>query len=78
MLFQQLETWLADITGFSAVSLQPNAGSQGEYAGLMVIRAYQEQRGQEPTEYLPHSGIRSRDESSQCGDCRFESRSCRL
>jgi glycine dehydrogenase len=46
MLFQQLETWLADITGFAAVSLQPNAGSQGEYAGLMVIRAYQEQQGQ--------------------------------
>ena len=46
MLFQQLEAWLADITGFSAVSLQPNAGSQGEYAGLMVIRAYQDQRGQ--------------------------------
>lgn len=46
MLFQQLETWLADITGFAAVSLQPNAGSQGEYAGLMVIRAYHEQGGQ--------------------------------
>jgi glycine dehydrogenase len=46
MLFQQLETWLADITGFAAVSLQPNAGSQGEYAGLMVIRAYQDQQGQ--------------------------------
>jgi glycine cleavage system P protein (glycine dehydrogenase) len=46
MLFQQLESWLAEITGFSAVSLQPNAGSQGEYAGLMVIRAYQEERGQ--------------------------------
>jgi len=46
MLFQQLEAWLADITGFSAVSLQPNAGSQGEYAGLMVIRAFQDQRGQ--------------------------------
>lgn len=46
MLFQQLETWLADITGFAAVSLQPNAGSQGEYAGLMVIRAYQDQGGQ--------------------------------
>ena len=46
-LFQQLEAWLAEITGFEAVSLQPNAGSQGEYAGLMVIRAYQEERGQE-------------------------------
>jgi glycine dehydrogenase len=37
-----LETWLADITGFAAVSLQPNAGSQGEYAGLLTIRAYHE------------------------------------
>ncbi|MEX0828890.1 MAG: aminomethyl-transferring glycine dehydrogenase [Nitrospirales bacterium] len=46
LLTQQLEAWLAEITGFAAVSLQPNAGSQGEYAGLMVIRAYHEQRGQ--------------------------------
>ncbi len=45
-LFSQLETWLADITGFAAVSLQPNAGSQGELAGLLVIRAWQEDRGQ--------------------------------
>ena len=43
-LFKQLEGWLAEITGFSAVSLQPNAGSQGEYAGLMVIRAYHHHR----------------------------------
>lgn len=42
---RQLEAWLAEITGFDAVSLQPNAGSQGEYAGLMVIRAYHAQRG---------------------------------
>ncbi len=40
-LFENLERWLAEITGFDAVSLQPNAGSQGEYAGLMTIRAYQ-------------------------------------
>ncbi|HET9963482.1 MAG TPA: aminomethyl-transferring glycine dehydrogenase, partial [Nitrospiraceae bacterium] len=46
LLFQQLEGWLADITGFAAISLQPNAGSQGEYAGLMVIRAYHRQRGE--------------------------------
>ncbi|MEM7798192.1 MAG: aminomethyl-transferring glycine dehydrogenase, partial [Chloroflexota bacterium] len=39
-LFDRLERWLAEITGFDAVSLQPNAGSQGEYAGLLVIRAY--------------------------------------
>ena len=45
-LFQQLESWLADMTGFAAVSLQPNAGSQGEYAGLMVIRAYHRHRGE--------------------------------
>jgi glycine dehydrogenase len=44
-LFRQLEAWLAEITGFAAVSLQPNAGSQGEYAGLLVIRAYHESRG---------------------------------
>jgi len=44
-LFRQLEAWLAEITGFAAVSLQPNAGSQGEYAGLLVIRAYHQSRG---------------------------------
>jgi glycine dehydrogenase len=45
ILFQQLEDWLAEITGFAGISLQPNAGSQGEYAGLLVIRAYHELRG---------------------------------
>jgi len=44
-IFEQLERWLAEITGFHAVSLQPNAGSQGEYAGLLVIRAYHLARG---------------------------------
>jgi glycine dehydrogenase len=44
-LFRQLEAWLAELTGFAAVSLQPNAGSQGEYAGLLVIRAYHRSRG---------------------------------
>ncbi len=44
-LFSDLEKWLADITGFAAVSLQPNAGSQGEYAGLCVIRAYHHAKG---------------------------------
>ncbi len=42
----QLATWLAEITGFDAVSLQPNAGSQGEYAGLLAIRAYHKARGE--------------------------------
>jgi len=50
-LFQQLEDWLAEITGFAGVSLQPNAGSQGELAGLLVIRAHHASRGQ------PHRNI---------------------
>lgn len=45
-LFQQLETWLEEITGFAGVSLQPNAGSQGEYAGLLVIQRYHHAQGQ--------------------------------
>lgn len=45
-LFQQLEDWLGEITGFAGISLQPNAGSQGEYAGLLVIRQYHHERGQ--------------------------------
>ncbi|HTK47984.1 MAG TPA: aminomethyl-transferring glycine dehydrogenase [Gemmatimonadaceae bacterium] len=46
-LFRNLERALAEITGFSAVSLQPNAGSQGEYAGLLAIRAFHRSRGDE-------------------------------
>ena len=46
-LFRKLETMLAEITGFAAISLQPNAGSQGEYAGLLTIRAYHRDRGDE-------------------------------
>ena len=46
-LFRSLESWLCSITGFDAVSVQPNAGSQGEYAGLMVIREYHRSRGNE-------------------------------
>ena len=45
-IFKQLEEWLEEITGFVGISLQPNAGSQGEYAGLLVIRAYHEHRGE--------------------------------
>lgn len=46
-LFDELDKWLSEITGFAAMSLQPNAGAQGEYAGLMVIRAYHHDRGEE-------------------------------
>jgi len=45
-LFDDLEGWLAEVTGFDAVSLQPNAGSQGEYAGLLCIRAWHRARNQ--------------------------------
>ncbi|MDB6154098.1 MAG: glycine dehydrogenase [Chthoniobacteraceae bacterium] len=45
-LCTQLEGWLAEITGFAGVSLEPNAGSQGEYAGLLVIRQYHRSRGE--------------------------------
>ena len=45
-LFTDLKNWLRSITGFSGVSLQPNAGAQGEFAGLMVIRKYHEENGQ--------------------------------
>jgi glycine dehydrogenase len=47
----QLEDWLAEITGFAAISLQPNAGSQGEYAGLLAIREYHASRGE------PHRNV---------------------
>src|ERR1700730_11170870 len=43
---KQLEDWLAEITGFAAVSLQPNAGSQGEFAGLLAIREYHKSRNE--------------------------------
>jgi len=45
-IFRQLEDWLAEITGFAVVSLQPNAGSQGELAGLLAIREYHASRGE--------------------------------
>ncbi len=45
-LFRELESWLAEITGFAATSLQPNSGAQGELAGLMVIKAFYENKGE--------------------------------
>jgi glycine dehydrogenase len=44
-IFEDLERWLAQLTGFAATSLQPNSGAQGEYAGLLVVKAYHESRG---------------------------------
>jgi glycine dehydrogenase len=45
LLIEQLSKWLVEITGYDAVSLQPNAGSQGEFAGLLAIRNYHDSRG---------------------------------
>jgi glycine dehydrogenase len=45
-LFETLKAWLCEITGYDAVSLQPNSGAQGEYAGLLAIRAYHRSRGE--------------------------------
>jgi glycine dehydrogenase len=45
-LFARLQKWLCEITGYDAISLQPNSGAQGEYAGLLAIRAYHASRGQ--------------------------------
>jgi glycine dehydrogenase len=45
-LFARLERWLCDMTGYDAISLQPNSGAQGEYAGLLAIRAYHAARGE--------------------------------
>ncbi len=50
-MFEQLEKWLCDITGYDAVSLQPNSGAQGEYAGLLAIRGYHASRGE------PHRNV---------------------
>jgi glycine dehydrogenase len=46
VLFARLEQWLCDITGYDAISLQPNSGAQGEYAGLLAIRGYHAARGE--------------------------------
>ena len=56
-LYADLEEYLAEITGFAAVSLQPNAGSQGEFAGLLMIRAYHRARGESERDlcFIPRS-----------------------
>ena len=53
-LIEQLQDWLAEVTGYDAVSLQPNAGSQGELAGLLAIRGYHQADGRCAAHGLPH------------------------
>ena len=64
-MIDDLERWLAEITGFDAVSLQPNAGSQGEYAGLLAIRRFHASRGEGQPQRLPDPLLRARHQSGQ-------------
>ena len=67
-------SWLAELTGYDAVSLQPNAGSQGELAGLLAIRAYHRSRGEARPGRLPDPLERARHERRQRGDGRAAGR----
>ena len=64
-IVRELEAALCEITGFAAVSLQPNSGAQGEFAGLMVIRAYHRDRGERASRRRADSGLGARHQSGQ-------------
>lgn len=78
-LIADLETWLAEITGYDAVSLQPNAGSQGEYAGLLAIRRYHLDRGDthRDTCLIPSSAHGTNAASAAMAGLRVEMVKCR-
>jgi glycine dehydrogenase len=78
MMFEQLAGWLAEITGFEAVSLQPNAGSQGELAGLLVIRAFHESRGDSERDVclIPTSAHGTNPASAVMAGCRVVAVAC--
>ena len=67
-LVQELEASLCAITGFAAVSLQPNSGAQGEFAGLLVVRAYHRSRGQARARRRADSGLGARHQPGQRRD----------
>ena len=64
-IFRELEQALCEITGFAAVSLQPNSGAQGEFAGLMVIRAYHRDRGDRDRDVVLDSGVSARHQPGE-------------
>jgi glycine cleavage system protein P-like pyridoxal-binding family len=68
LLDAQLRAWLCQATGYAGISLQPNAGSQGEYAGLLVIRAYHAANGQGHRNICLIPSSRPRHQSRQCAD----------
>ena len=67
---RELERWLAEVTGYAEVSIQPNAGSQGELAGLLAIRGYHHARGDEQPRRLPDPVERARHQRRLGGDGR--------
>ena len=69
-LVDELSGWLCEITGYDAVSLQPNAGSQGELAGLLAIAAYHRSRGDDQRTRVPHPVQRARHQRRQRRDGR--------
>ena len=77
-LIGELEVMLRGLTGFAAVSLQPNAGSQGEYAGLLVIRKYHERNGQGHRDVclIPSSAHGTNPASARMADLRIEVVAC--
>jgi glycine dehydrogenase len=77
-LFRTLTDWLAEITGFGAVSLQPNSGAAGEYTGLRVIRAYHEARGEGGRDVclIPVSAHGTNPASSVMAGCRVVTVAC--
>src|SRR5881394_1889684 len=77
-MFHQLEDWLAEITGFAAVSLQPNAGSQGEFAGLLAIREYHSSRGEAHRDIclIPTSAHGTNPASAIMAGCKVVSVAC--
>ena len=67
-MIDDLDRWLAQITGFAKISFQPNAGSQGEFAGLVAIRRFHHANGEDNRNHLHHSGFLPRHQSRFCPD----------
>ena len=67
-LIGELESWLAEMTGYAKVSVQPNAGSQGELAGLLAVHGYHASRGEGGAEHLPDPLLGARHQRRERGD----------
>ena len=72
-LDEQLRAWLCEATGYAGISLQPNAGSQGEYAGLLAIQAWHAGARRRPPQHLPDPRVGARHQPGE----RADGRACR-